>query len=547
MAKAIMIQGTASNTGKTLLTAALCRIFQQDGYRAVPFKSQNMALNSYITADGFEMGRAQVMQAEAAGIEPDVRMNPILLKPTSDQRSEVIVRGKSIGTMSAKDYFAFKKTLLPAVQEAYEELAAQADIMVIEGAGSPVEINLKSEDIVNMGMAALAQAPVLIVGDIDRGGVFASLLGTMLLFTEEERGHVKGVVVNKFRGDVDILLPGLATLADMIQVPVLGVVPFLEVKVDDEDSLTDRFASAPEQGLVDIAVIRLPRMTNYTDFAAFEYREGVSLRYVRSRQELGSPDLIILPGTKNCMEDGQWLRQSGLGGTIVRLAAHTPVMGISGGMNLLGQRIIDPHGLEKGGEVEGLGLLPLITTLGARSVTENRQRQCKGNMPSMRGFFTRLSGLAYDGYAMDGNRYDLSDDSSGNFHGDLPDSLAGNLPGDLPCDLPGGLLGDFCGDESFMNDGGYEDEGRAGEQDNEDRLFFVQGHVFGSRLHGLFDKEAVAKNLVGALLSRKGLKEDDLPAFDLEVFKQEQYDVLADAVRKSIDMKRLYEIIEEGV
>lgn len=286
MAKTIMIQGTASNAGKSLIVAGLCRIFKQDGYKVAPFKSQNMALNSFITKDGFEMGRAQVMQAEAAGIEPDVRMNPILLKPTSDTGSQVIVNGEVVGDMSAKDYFAQKKKLIPDIMKAFNELAEENDIIVIEGAGSPAEINLNDDDIVNMGMAKLAQAPVFIVGDIDRGGVFASLAGTMLFLKEDEKNMVKGTIINKFRGDKSILEPGLKMLEDAINVPVTGVVPYLNIDVDDEDSLTERFNVREEIALVDIAVIRLPRISNFTDFNALEYIDGVSVRYVGSVKEL---------------------------------------------------------------------------------------------------------------------------------------------------------------------------------------------------------------------------------------------------------------------
>ncbi|MEG1584681.1 MAG: cobyric acid synthase, partial [Anaerovorax sp.] len=265
MAKAIMIQGTMSNAGKSLLAAGLCRIFKQDGYKVAPFKSQNMALNSFITKEGLEMGRAQVVQAEAAGIEPSVLMNPILLKPTNDMASQVIVNGEVHGNMNAKDYYKRKREMVPAIHKAYETLAAEYDIIVIEGAGSPAEINLQENDIVNMYMAKLAKAPVLLAGDIDRGGVFASLVGTMALFSEEDRKMVKGTIINKFRGDKTILQPGLDMLEKLISVPAVGVVPYLHVDIDDEDSLTERFSRKQKPGLIDIAVIRLPRISNFTD------------------------------------------------------------------------------------------------------------------------------------------------------------------------------------------------------------------------------------------------------------------------------------------
>ena len=280
MAKKIMIQGTMSNVGKSLLAAGLCRIFRQDGYKVAPFKSQNMALNSFITKDGSEMGRAQVVQAEAAGIEPDVRMNPILLKPTTDVGSQVIVLGQVMGNMKAVEYYKHKRELVPYVMKAFNELAAENDIIVIEGAGSPAEINLKDEDIVNMGFARMVNAPVLLAGDIDRGGVFAQLYGTVELLEPEEKKLIKGTIVNKFRGDKAILEPGLRQLEELCGVPVAGVIPYLHLDIDDEDSLTERFDNRTERRLIDIAVIRIPKISNFTDFAAFDGYENLSVRYV---------------------------------------------------------------------------------------------------------------------------------------------------------------------------------------------------------------------------------------------------------------------------
>ena len=287
MALNIMLQGTMSNAGKSLLAAGLCRIFRQDGYRVAPFKSQNMALNSFITAAGGEMGRAQVVQAEAAGIAPDVRMNPILLKPTTDSGSQVIVNGQVVGNMGAAEYYRRKQAYRPAILEAYESLAADYDVIVIEGAGSPAEINLKQDDFVNMGMAKMVDAPVLLIGDIDRGGVFAQLYGTIALLETDERARVKGTVVNKFRGDRTILEPGLRMLEQLCGVPVAGVVPYAHVDIDDEDSLTERFSRDTVRKLLDVAVIRLPKISNFTDFSPFERYENVSLRYVDRVGALG--------------------------------------------------------------------------------------------------------------------------------------------------------------------------------------------------------------------------------------------------------------------
>ncbi len=277
MAGKIMIQGTMSNAGKSLLCAGLCRIFKQDGYRVAPFKSQNMALNSFITEDGLEMGRAQVVQAEAAGVAPQVEMNPILLKPTNDVGSQVIVNGEVLKNMSAREYFAYKKQLIPDIMKAFHKLEEENDIIVIEGAGSPAEINLKKDDIVNMGLAKMVDAPVLLVGDIDRGGVFAQLLGTLMLLEDDEKERVKGLVINKFRGDKTILDPGIVMLEERGGIPVVGVTPYMQVEIEDEDSLTERFnmtkggKGAEERiGLVDIAVIRTPRISNFTDFMLLE-------------------------------------------------------------------------------------------------------------------------------------------------------------------------------------------------------------------------------------------------------------------------------------
>ena len=316
-AKCIMVQGTMSGAGKSLLCTALCRIFAQDGYRVAPFKSQNMALNSFVTRDGLEMGRAQVVQAQAAGIEPDVRMNPILLKPSSDVGSQVIVNGEVRGQMSAAAYFKMKRALIPEILSAYNSLAETVDIIVIEGAGSPAEINLKADDIVNMGLARLVDAPVLLAGDIDRGGVFAQLYGTVALLEPEERARIKGLLINKFRGDVEILRPGLAMLEEKTQLPVLGVVPYLKVDIEDEDSLSTRLDAGRTVHPLDAAILRLPHISNFTDFMPLEQHPLLGVRYVQNTRQLGTPDLIILPGTKNTVDDlveagGQ--RHAGAGG-----------------------------------------------------------------------------------------------------------------------------------------------------------------------------------------------------------------------------------------
>lgn len=485
MAKNIMIQGTMSNAGKSLLCAGLCRIFKQDGFKVAPFKSQNMALNSFITKDGFEMGRAQVVQAEAAGKEPDVRMNPILLKPTTDVGSQVIVNGRPIGNMRAMEYYRRKREFVPAVMEAYSSLAAENDIIVIEGAGSPAEINLKQEDIVNMGLAKLVDAPVLLVGDIDRGGVFAQLYGTVALLDPDERARVKGTVVNKFRGDKKILEPGLEILERLCGVPVAGVVPYLHVDIDDEDSLSERFGKGAKK-LIDIAVIKLPRISNFTDLAPFERFENVSVRYIERPSELGEPDMIVIPGTKSTISDLVWLRECGLEAKIKQAASrNTPVFGVCGGYQMLGTRIADPENVESSGisEIGGIGLLPIETVFEGEKI----QRQTEGVFYGIEGVFAGLNGVRYEGY------------------------------------------------EIHM--------GRSGKASP----VVSRGCVYGSYIHGIFDAEGAAEAVLKALCDKKGVGYERLGSFDPVNYKEEQYEKLASAVREGLDMELVYRILDRLV
>ena len=487
MAKAIMVQGTMSNAGKSYLAAALCRIFHQDGYRVAPFKSQNMALNSFITEEGLEMGRAQVMQAEAAGIKPSVLMNPILLKPTNDTGSQVIVNGEVLGNLSAREYYKRKKEMIPHIMQAYRQLDEQYDIIVLEGAGSPAEINLKQDDIVNMGMAKLAKAPVLLVGDIDRGGVFAQLYGTVALQSEEDRRRIKGVVVNKFRGDRAILKPGLKTLEELCGVPVAGVVPYLHVDIDDEDSLSERFGRDKEPRLIDIAVIRLPRISNFTDFSPFERYENVSLRYVERARDLRAPDMIVIPGTKSTIADLQWLRQSGLEASIQKAASGgTLVFGVCGGYQMLGWHISDPEQVEAAGmtEIDGMGLLPLETVFQGEKV----QTQTNGVFSGVAGLLSELNGKRYAGY------------------------------------------------EIHM---GRSEEARG--------ALISAGNVYGSYVHGIFDEQEVADTILKALCTKKGVSFESLGTFDARAYKERQYDLLADAVRAGLDMPLIYRILNREV
>ena len=506
MAKAIMVQGTMSNAGKSLVTAGLCRVFNQDGKRVAPFKSQNMALNSFITAAGAEMGRAQVVQAEAANIEPSALMNPILLKPTSDSGSQVIVNGEAIGTMTAAEYFKFKTNLIPDIMKAYNQLDADFDVIVLEGAGSPAEINLKSQDIVNMGMAKMAKAPVLLVADIDRGGVFASIYGTLMLLDEDERAMVKGVIINKFRGDVEILRPGLEMIEKKTGVPVVGVLPMLHVDIEDEDSLSERLTSHNEIKLIDIAVIRTPRMSNYTDFNVFELVSGVSLRYVTSVKELGHPDMIIIPGTKNTIGDLKWMRQNGLEAEILKQAnGGTVVFGICGGYQMLGKVISDPYGVEEGGDTPGLSLLDVETSF----IEKKRTIQMEGAFGKVEGIFSALSGQPLFGYEIHSGVTTF------------PEAKA--ITQIKPIHEAGEVM--LEGSQNVAN-------GMC---------------VYGTYVHGVFDGDGIAVKIVEALLAKKGMKLEDIKTINFAEYKKQQYDILADSVRKSMDMAKIYEILEAGV
>lgn len=492
MAKVIMVQGTTSNAGKSLITAALCRILTQDGYKTAPFKSQNMALNSFITKDGFEMGRAQVMQAEAAGIEPDVRMNPILLKPTGEKGSQIVLNGKVFKDMSAEEYYTYKDEMVPHIIKSYSSLAEEYDIIVIEGAGSPAEINLKEQDIVNMGMAKIADAPVIIVGDIDRGGVFASLAGTMLLLDEEEKDRVKGFVINKFRGDIKLLEPGLDMLENIVEVPVLGVVPYMNVDIDDEDSLSERLVENCEHSMIDIAVIKLPRLSNFTDFNVFSLISGVSLRYVSSVKELGNPDMIIIPGTKNTIEDLKWLRQSGLEVKIVRHAKEgRAVFGVCGGYQMLGDIINDPECVEGGGSIRGLGLLKTVTDFSGTKTTV----RSSGKIGDIEGFYSLLSGIDVEGYEIHMGNSKI-------------------MEGQPLCSLDEKMDGCVC------------------------------SNVAGSYVHGIFDSSRIVNAIVRTLAEHKGLSLEEISEFDFKKYKETQYDKLADNVRNAVDMEQIYRIIE---
>lgn len=498
-ARRIMVQGTMSNSGKSFLTAGLCRIFHQDGWRTAPFKSQNMALNSFITEDGLEIGRAQAVQAEAAGIEPSVDMNPILLKPTGHMGSQVVVRGEVAGNWKAMDYYRDKPRFLPYIRESWANLERAFDAIVIEGAGSPAEINLKDHDFVNMGLARMVDAPVLLVGDIDRGGVFASLYGTVKLLDGEEQAMIKGIVINKFRGDLSLLEPGLRMIEEKVGIPVLGVVPMEDIDLEDEDSLAPRLEGRRRRPgpVVDMAVIRFPHLSNFTDFQVFERMEGVQVRYVSRPEQLGRPDLLFLPGTKNTMADLQWARDRGMEEAVLRLVSEGgKAVGICGGFQMMGRRLSDPLGVEQEGSMEGMGLLDAETEFQAVK-TRTRATGRWADAPAWLGDSLR-SGCPVSGYEI---------------HMGLTQNLGG------------------CSECIRLEDGrsgGLADRG---------------GNVWGSYLHGLFDTPGLAEALVRSLAAEKGL-EAPRGIEDGAAYRQEQYDRLAGLLRRSLDLEAVYRILE---
>jgi len=486
MARSIMIQGTCSNAGKSILTAALCRIFRQDGYTVAPFKAQNMALNSFVTADGLEMGRAQVVQAEAAGVPPDVRMNPILLKPTSTIGSQVIINGAARGNYTAREYWNHKGLLRPIVQAAYDSLAEDFDIIVIEGAGSPAEINLKQDDIVNMGMARIANAPVLLVGDIDRGGVFASLYGTVKLLEPDEQKRVRALIINKFRGDIALLQSGLTQLEQLTGKPVAGVIPYAEIDIDSEDSLSNPVFQRRKDARANICIIALPHLSNATDFTSLNQFSNVSVWYAEKPEDCENVDFIILPGTKNTMSSLLWLRKTGLDKKIVRLhASGVPVFGICGGYQIMGKTLSDPYDVEGGGETTGLGLLPVDTIFQSEKTTI----QTSGCFCAFEGVFASLSGLHTKGYEI---------------HMGQTTYRAGAKPLQMIGERPDGC--------QFQN-------------------------AYGTYQHGIFDNKTVVETILRALLKTNSERMESRITIS-------PYDKLADIVRGALDMSLIYRILE---
>ena len=495
--KSLMFQGTGSSVGKSLLCAAVLRIMKQDGMSVAPFKAQNMALNSYATSEGLEMGRAQVTQAEAAMIEPSVKMNPVLLKPTSDRRSQVIVNGVAVGTMSAVEYEQYKPRLREDLKRIYDELESEYDAVVIEGAGSPAEINLHDGDIVNMAMAKTADAPVILIGDINPGGVFASLYGTVKLLPEDEQARIKALVINKFRGDVKILEPGLRMLEELLNIPIIGVIPYMDIDIEDEDSVTERFARQTGSGPVQVAIVHLPHISNFTDFNILSVERSVSVRYASRAADLEGADIILLPGTKNTIEDLNWLKQRGMADAIIRHARGGGiVMGICGGYQMLGERLFDPeHTESRIPEMAGLGLLDFDVTFHENKTTV----QACGTIECASGWLSEHNGLMLDGYEI---------------HTGTNEFREGCVP--------------------FLRLNGREEV---------DGVTNARGNVLGSYLHGIFDTGSFWHSLVAHVRELKGIQDEGSEVMTMEEFRRREFDRLADGVRQNLDMDAVYKIL----
>lgn len=488
----IMVVGTSSGAGKSITVAGLCRVLTRDGYRVSPFKSQNMALNSFVTKSGLEMGRAQVVQAAACSIDPEAYMNPILLKPTTNKKIQVIVNGKSIGNMSGIEYGNFKISLKPEIMRSYNYIKENFDISIIEGAGSPVEINIKGEDIANMKMAEMANSPVILVADIDRGGVFASIYGTIMLMTAEERVRVKGVIINKFRGDINILKPGLKEIEELTGVPVIGVIPYSNIDIEDEDSVTERFKKMQKKKGINISVIKLRHISNFTDIDALRIVEDVNIKYVTSPDEMGDEDIIIIPGTKNTIDDLKEIKDSGVATEIIKASkAGKSIIGICGGFQMMGEKIKDPYGIESEiKEIPGLGLLELETIM----EKEKNTLQYEGKLENCSGLLAGLNGESINGYEIH--------------------------------------QGVTIGKERKIT--------------SDERVVAIEkgDTIFATYLHGIFDNEKVTRTILNKVREKKGI-ETQLEGVTFAEYREKELDKLEKVFRENIDMEKIYEILGE--
>ena len=508
--RVLMVQGTASHVGKSVLVSALCRMFRQDGFRVAPFKAQNMSNNSYVTRDGGEIGRAQAVQADAAGVEARVEMNPVLLKPEADHISQVVLLGRPMLSARTRDYFGLKAQLWESVHTSLDTLRNEYDIVVIEGAGSPAEINLKASEIVNMRVARYANAPVLLCGDIDRGGVFASLVGTLELLEPEERDIVKGLVINKFRGDPSLLEDGLTWLEERTGKPVIGLVHhFRDIHIPEEDSVAlDLPVYREDNAVLDVAVVQVPHISNFDDFDPLDRENGVSLRYVESVAALGRPDLVILPGSKTTIPDLMWMERQGLTHAIKSLHREgAAVIGICGGYQMLGDKLYDPEGVESSQpEMDGLGLLPLTTTFAGTKETH----RIRGEVLESTGLLAGAGGTSISGYEI---------------HMGRTTPTGGGAPG------TGSLAAPFRIDD--------RSDVAVTEATALDGVMDPSGRVLGTYIHGLFQNGGLRQAVLRELARRKGVS---LPGSAQDMSIDGEYDKLADWVRASLRMDLVYQM-----
>ncbi|MDO5062675.1 MAG: cobyric acid synthase [Peptostreptococcaceae bacterium] len=509
MTKKVMIQGTSSGAGKSIISTALCRVFTSDGHRVVPFKPQNMALNSFVTSEGLEMGRAQVVQAEASGKKPTVHMNPILLKPSGNNLSQVIVQGKIWASMDSTTYRTKKVSLLPTIQESYDILAKDNDLIVIEGAGSPAELNMMENDISNMASAELLDAPVILVADIDRGGVFASIYGTIMLQNEKDRERIKGIIINKFKGRRELLQPGIEEIERLTGKPVLGVLPYTHINLEDEDSITEKthWQGSPDNN-INIEVVKYPHLSNSTDFEVLRHMDGVNIRFVELHENFTDPDLIILPGTKNTVFDLKSLKNSKLIDQLYDLNKNkkVPIIGICGGFQMLGKLIRDPHHLEDfSDEIEGLGFLNHVTTFEHGKVTTQAKAKIQSFEVDENSPFFGLSGMEVSGYEVH----------------------SGKTVADKEKDTVFTKVCEILGEA----------------RDHVDGIISPDGNVVGTYFHGVFDNSNFTGTLINNLRKKKGLEANN-NSFNYEEFKEKEFAKLEALFRENVDVKKIYEILK---
>lgn len=488
----IMVLGTASGVGKSTVATALCRYYKNKGFKVAPFKALNISLNSFVTEDGLEMGRAQVVQAEACEIKPVAYMNPVLLKPSGNNKTQVIVNGKVKCTMDSYKYKELNKELKKIVKETFHNFSKDYEIMILEGSGSCAEINLRETDIANMSMAKAADADVILVADIDRGGVFASVLGTLMLLSDDERKRVKGVIINKFRGNVEYFKDAMKQLEDIIKVPVLGVLPYFNLDIEDEDSVTERIKNKTIIGL-DIVVIRLPHMSNFTDFNNLERLKEVTVRYVDNLEEIGEPDLVIIPGTKNTISDLRYLKESGIFNKVKELKDNGKyIFGICGGYQMLGSNIIDLKGIEgKVASEEGFGFLNCTTIFDY----EKNTRQTSGIIKNVPKIFKSCIGIKVKGYEIHNGITNIENNA-----------------------------------DVFIT------------SDNNEILGIYNSNVLGTYLHGIFDNSDFLINFINDFKKEKGLNIVEKELLDYKKYKLNQYDELAKVFCENINIKRIVDI-----